>query len=251
MTLNKRCAIAALLLAAASVASAEPVEYTGTAVLSGQLGHVAFKYAPVTITMFSDTRFAVPFIFSNGTLVKGQGCTAPPHAAGLIACGYINDVGTTIVTVKVGEETHTATFTPDAQLFVSFDVQNGGIGFGRYYQSGLVPPYPLSFKAGNILAVSDLMYNQTTGYSQGIIDSVSNLAQATRLSGDAIACDNPFGKGCTDPMANPGALVLPTDHGSFYLTNPYVDKTPKMVNAGIFTVRVGRHHDRDHDRDRD
>ncbi len=242
--------LGAALLACAPGALAEQVEYTGTAVTSGMLGNTAFTNAPVTISFFSDTRFVQPFVFSNAALVKGQGCDPPPHTVVYLACGFINDVGTAIVTVKLGDETVTATFDPAAKIFVSFDVQNGGIGFGRYYQGNPVPVYPLAFKNGNILGVSDVIYNQATGYSTGLASLVTNLKQPTHLSGDALSCDNPIGN-CTDPLSLPGELVLPTDHGTFYLTDPYLDKTGKIVNEGLFAVNLRRRFDHRNDRDHD
>lgn len=234
---------ASAMALAASAALAEPVVYSGTAVMSGQLGTYAFQNARVTIEFHGDTANAVPFVWSNGALVKGQGCDAPPHAATHPACGFVNDVG--IATVRIGDgggHAVDAVFDPTAAIFVSFDVQNGGVGFGHTYQGNPIPPYPLAFKNGNVKAVGDLQYNQTTGYSAGITQLVTDLTQPTSLSGDALACDNPVGLGCTNPTANPGALVLPTDRGPFYLTNPYLDPKGNIVNEGLFSIELPHRH---------
>jgi hypothetical protein len=215
-------------------ATAEPIVYTGTAVTSGKIGDIAFHDALVSIALRGDTRNVQPFVFLNGVLIKGQGCGAAPHAGPALACGFINDVGTATVSVRIGDDTIEATFEPSAMIFVSFDVQNGGIGFGRYYQGSPIPPYPLSFKNGNICAVADIQYNHATGYSARLTALLTDLKNGTRLSGDAIACDNPNGN-CTDPTTNPGALVLATDHGPFYLTNPYVDPSGRILGEGFFS----------------
>ncbi|HUN94196.1 MAG TPA: hypothetical protein VMU33_19240 [Burkholderiaceae bacterium] len=235
-------AVLAPALIGATQANAEPVVYTGSAMTSGQIGNTPFQNALVTFTFRGDTANAVPFSFPNGTLTKGTPCDAPPHGAHA-ACGYINDVGTTTVTIQVGHEKIEATLDAANQVFVSYDVQNGGIGFGRYYQGTLLPTYPLSFRGGTIKALADIQYNQATTYSAALSQLTTTLATPTWVTGDALFCDNPLGVNCTTPAAG-GPLMLTTDRGTLYVTASFTNASQAELGEGFFSVELPqrRHH---------
>jgi len=136
------CAVAVLLLA--SAASAARITYTGFTITDGQLGSWKFHNAQVYLSFESDT--------SHVQLTQIQGVNVAyigPFPPQQLCTGPASAIGTAQVSIISGEKRVRATFAPN-QLFVSLDLDNGGVGFGSCGPNGfeltVLPKYLKSWR---------------------------------------------------------------------------------------------------------
>ena len=91
-----------------------------------------------------------------------------------------NATGTAKVTIVSGNKVARGTFAPN-QIFVSVDLDNGGVGFGSATANFPLPPfepaYPLGIQGGTIYG--------TTGGASYPSEPFDELAVATDLQSDA------------------------------------------------------------------
>ncbi|KAA6457249.1 hypothetical protein DYQ86_23250 [Acidobacteria bacterium AB60] len=135
---------AMMLLFAAGGAMAEPIRYTGFVITDGQLGNWKFHNARVVLTFDSDTK---------NVQMLDESCVGTKAA--------FNATGVAKVTIIDHERIATARFDPN-QIFVSFDQEYGGVGFGSFAPGApfvaascsnpesLQPGYPLALHHGTM-----------------------------------------------------------------------------------------------------
>lgn len=227
----------ALLPSATPLANAsEPITYHGYTVSDVTLGGHAYKNAQVYFSVAADAAATVPF--SNGT-----------------SHGYMNSRGNAHVTVVSNGQSVSAEFNP-GQIYVYWDVGNGGIGFGSVAGKN---GYPLSINQSadfydlvgdsSVGAIWDIL--QTPGdvqyYTPPTATLVTDLTNATTLSGAASACVDfdPATTVCSDLTPIP----LKTNRGNFTISEPYTADIasgsqystagPYSVNWGVFWSELG------------
>jgi hypothetical protein len=129
------CAVMTLLLA--SVTLAAPITYTGFTITDGKLGSWHFHNARVFLTFESDTS-------------KVQNLTIPvPNTNRSVTIKY-NKTGIARITIVGDHKTVKALFK-NGQIFVSYDLSNGGVGFGSFAPDGsFQPAYPLGVAGGTV-----------------------------------------------------------------------------------------------------
>jgi hypothetical protein len=219
--------------------AAKPITYHGYTIADVTLGNRHFPGAQVYISMDADAAAVVPFTSGSS------------H-------GYRNSEGNTHVTVVAGGRTFSAEFDP-GQIYVYFDVGTASVGFGS--QAG-GPGYPLAVTGtsdnnndglvenSSIAAVVDIM--GTPGdvqlYSPATATLVTDLTNATVLSGDASSCAaagfDPVTSICNDLTPK----VLKTNHGDFTISEPYTadhGSGQYSVSWGLFWSEPGRRDDGD------
>jgi len=194
------------MILASSFALGEPIRYTGFTVMDGQLGTWKFHNARVILTFDSDTKY----VETLGTACIGV------NAA-------FNSTGVARVTIADHEKIVTAKFDPN-QIFVSFDQDNGGIGFGSFAPGppfvaascsnpgSLIPSYPLGLHHGTM----DYAQNNDAYASANQEAFPDNLQGTVGFSGTGYTCVGVPRKNCPDATA-----PLATDHGNLYFSQPY------------------------------
>jgi len=214
--------------------AAKPITYHGYTISDVTLGNRHFKGAQVYISVDADAAAVVPFTSGNS------------H-------GYMNSGGNAHVTVVAGGRSFSADFDP-GQIYVYFDVGTASVGFGSPAGG---PGYPLSItgtsdsadglvESSTVAAVVDIM--NTPGdvqlYSPATATLVTDLTNATVLSGDASSCAaadfDPLTSICKD--VTPKALK--TNRGDFTLSEPYTadhGSGQYSVNWGLFWSEPGQH----------
>jgi hypothetical protein len=199
----------------------EPITYTGFMITDGQLGSWQFHNARVVLTFKSDTQFIQTI--DPACLPNGQNVVYNPN-------------GVATVTIVDHERVVTARFERN-QIFVSFDVDAGGVGFGSFAPGprfvnatcanvdGLTPTYPLGLHHG------------TTDFTPGF---PNNLQGTIGFSGKAYTCSGvPQFTDCQPPT-----WALKTDHGDLYLAEPYQEQDVYRqlllsLNGGFFFQEPG------------
>jgi hypothetical protein len=200
--------------AVSTAAMASPITYTLFAVTDVRLGNRHFHNAQVHLRFIGDTND-----------IQAFSVTAPD---GNSAKGYEITKGEASLVIIIGKERVRAHFLPN-QLLVSTDSLNGGDGFGSLIgPNRLEPAYPLALADGG--------------------DIVSDLVTPGSFHGHAWSCvgfpPSVNGGHCTDPAAFP----LKTDHGDFFIYQPYnsfdvhgnfVSNFGGSANVGIFSIIAG------------
>jgi hypothetical protein len=201
-----------LSLAAPSVAPAVPVLYTVFAITDVSLGGRQFHNAEVYLEFAGDTADVQPFqVMANN--------------------GYQITKGTARLKIVHHGEVVRAEFLPD-QLVVAADNVGGGAGFSSLLGSDrhLEAAYPLAMDYGTV-----------ANYS-------INLATTRSYSGKAWSCIGFPVKGHGGRCGDPRPFPLKTDHGDFFIFQPYsafrsdgtlVDDYLGSLNSGFFSVVVG------------
>ncbi|KAA6462109.1 hypothetical protein DYQ86_10855 [Acidobacteria bacterium AB60] len=221
------------VLAPATSSVAKPISYHGYVITDVSLGGHFYSGAQVYFTVDGDARKTTPF--SDG----------PSH-------GYMNSSGNARVTIVSGSRTVTANFDP-GQIYVYFDQGYGSVGFGSLAgRSG----YPLSItqdqdtdglvENSSVGAVADIMTTPGDAqfYTPPTASLVTDLSNATNLSGGASSCVafDPS----TSICANLTPVPLKTDHGDFYIYEPYTadyGAGPYTESWGTFWSDLGRRSD--------
>jgi hypothetical protein len=214
---------AAMSVLFVSGAFAGPVTYSGFTITDGQLGPWHFHNARIFLTFASDT--------SNVQTVT------IPNPSGAVDIVY-NQTGTARITIVDDNKTVHASFEPN-QIFVSFDLTNGGVGFGSCVPTCLVP-LPTS---------PNLQPAYPLGVAGGIVDGPVNLAfspspEEVALSADLMHDVGFSGRGwvcVTFPDSTCPAPTAPlkTNKGDLFLFQPYQGEplaSSKVLNAGLFFV---------------
>jgi hypothetical protein len=223
------CAVAVLLLA--SAASAARITYTGFTIADGQLGAWQFHNAQVYLTFESDT--------SHVQLTQIQGVDVAyigPFPAQQLCTGPASPIGTARVSIISGEKRVRATFAPN-QLFVSLDLDNGGVGFGSCGPNGLEPAYPLGIQDGTIdgaTASFGLPGADGQNLSADLLSLSFDLMHDTGFSGRAWVCVGYPNRACPAPTQ-----ALQTDKGGLYLFQPYTLPGLDTLSGGFFWAVVG------------
>ena len=218
----------------------KPITYDGYVLSDVTLSEKNYQGAQVYLPFAADVSTAVPF--KNG----------PPNS-------FINATGDARVTIISHGHVVSADFDP-GQIYVYYDEGNASVGFGSTAgNSG----YPLTITDksvttslahildGNSLvgAVSHIALNpkDASNYSKDTASLVTDLTNATTLSGPASSC------GAFDPATSycpmPSILMpiaFKTNRGNFYLFEPYtVDEMGNgeatfSPNWGVFWSELGR-----------
>jgi hypothetical protein len=210
----------------------EPITYTGFIITDGQLGSWQFHNARVVLTFKSDTEFIQAI---DPSCVMGQ------HVV-------YNPTGVATITIADHERVVTARFDRN-QIFVSFDQDAGGVGFGSFAPgppfvnatcanaAGLTPTYPLGLHHGTM---DDAGCSNCTATTPNQNAFPSNLQGVVGFSGKAYTCDGvPQNTVCQPP-----AWALKTDHGDLYLAEPYQEQDIfwgelLSLNGGFFFQEPG------------
>jgi len=221
------------VLVIACLGVGQPITYTGFVVTDGQLGPWQFHNARVVLTFKSDTNFIQTI---NPACVGGQNVV-------------YNPTGLATVTIADHEHVVTARIYRN-QIFVSFDQDAGGVGFGSYAPGGpfvndatcanapgLTPTYPLALHHGT---EDDAGCPQCSGTSANQNAFPNNLQGTVGFSGKAYTCSGvPQFTACQPP-----AWALNTDHGDLYLAEPYQEDDifwgeSLSLNGGFFFQEPG------------
>jgi len=209
-------AVAAIgCLAASTMAAAAPITYSVFAVADVKLGNHRYHNAQVLLKFVGDTGDVAPL------------------PAGTVG-GYWISKGAATLQITSANHRINATFAPD-QIVVSLDLDNGGGGFSSYVGSPaqFAPAYPLALDGSSIFNSSDLVTPTSwTGHAWSCLGFPAGTS------------DGGSGQ-CTDPAAYP----LKTDHGDFFIDQPYLslvggliyDDYDGSLNSGIFTITLGTH----------
>jgi hypothetical protein len=223
------CCAALQVHAASSICSgtrattaAEPVMYSAFVVTDVSLAGRMYRSAEVTLSFRGNTMDIYKFT-----------ATAPDGGTG---SGMCIDQGDATVTIRTMERTVKADFLPD-QVFVSFDTEQGGIGFSSYTgPNGLEPVYPLG------------LLNNFVGPGGTVEQFTSDLFTPVNVSGIAWSCIGypPLRNAgyCLDPAPYP----LKTNRGAFRIYMPFQNLENGTIccdfagslNRGIFSVILGR-----------
>jgi hypothetical protein len=206
-----------------------PITYYGYVTADVTLGAHHYTGAQVYLAFDADTSTAVPF--SNGS-----------------SHGYINATGNAQVTIISGKHVSSADFD-SGQIYVYYDVAHASVGFGSTAGKN---GYPLTITDksvttslahildGNSLvgAVSDIILhgNNAAPYSPETASLVTDLTNATTLSGPASSCQgfDPVTSYCS----NLTPIGLKTNRGLFSLFESYtVDEIGD--GTGIFSPNWG------------
>lgn len=223
------CAVAVLLLA--SAASAARITYTGFTITDGQLGSWKFHNAQVYLSFETDT--------SNVQLTQIQNVNVAyvgPFPAQQLCTGPASAIGTARVSIISGEKSVRATFAPN-QLFVSLDLDNGGVGFGSCGPNGFEPAYPLGIQDGTIdgaTANFGLPGADGQNLSADLSFLSTDLMHDTGFSGRAWVCVGFPDRACPAPTQ-----ALRTNKGDLYLFQPYSLPSVDTLSAGFFWAVVG------------
>ncbi len=195
------------MLLASSFALGQPMTYTGFVITDGQLGAWQFHNARVMLTFESDTKYAQ---------------TLDDACVGTTA--VFNSTGVARVTIVDHERVVTAKLDP-RQIFVSFDQEYGGVGFGSFAPgppfvaascsnpAALQPGYPLALHHGTMDNAGN---TSNTGVSANQEAFPNNLQGRVGFSGTGYSC---IGVPRLDCVA--ATAPLTTDHGDLYLWEPY------------------------------
>jgi hypothetical protein len=218
---------------------ARPISYHGYVIADATLGGVRYAGAQVFLSFDGDAGSAVAF-----------------HS-GASSYGFINRTGEARVSIVSGGRTISATFEP-GQIYVYYDVGRSGIGFGSgvgwrgYPLTVTAKPNDIVYYVGSDLvsyttadAVSQMIRTPSLSsmYSPETATLATDLTNATVISGEASSCVafDPATSYCT----NYTPVALKTNHGDFYLYEPYRDdaasngKAVFSVNIGMFWSEVG------------
>lgn len=223
------CAVVVLLLA--SVTSAARITYTGFTITDGQLGSWKFHNAQVYLSFETDTSHVQLTQIQNvnvayvGPFPAQQLCTGPASA-----------IGTARITIISGGKSVRATFAPN-QLFVSLDLDNGGVGFGSCGPNGFEPAYPLGIQDGTIdgaTASFGLPGADGQNLSADLFALSTDLMHDTGFSGRAWVCVGFPDRACPAPTQ-----ALRTNKGDLYLFQPYSIPGLDTLSAGFFWAVVG------------
>lgn len=227
-----RCFLCAIAVLSAAAASAAPVTYTGFTITDGSVGSWQFHNARVYISLETDTSNA-QFTTIQGVRVVYVG----PFPAQQLCTGPATSIGTARVTIISGEKRVRATFAPN-QLFVSIDLDNGGVGFGSCGPNGFEPTYPLGISDGTIDAATDPFgaIPDTHNPSPELSGLSIDLTHDTGFSGRASVCVG-FLTVSLCSLPNP----LKTDMGDLFLFQPYQQLTDltDTLSGGFFLAVVG------------
>src|SRR5271169_5828988 len=195
------CAIMTVLLA--STALAAPITYTGFTITDGQLGSWHFHNARVFLTFESDT--------SNVQV------TTVPNVNGNVSLVY-NQTGVARITIVSDDKIVNATFNSN-QIFVSYDLSNGGVGFGSCVPNcspslpltpNLQPAYPLGVAGGTV--DGPVAVGLAFGPSLEELALSADLISDTGLSGRGWVCVTFPDFTCPAPT-----VPLKTNKGDLYL----------------------------------
>ena len=204
------------------------ITYTGFLITDGQLGTWQFHNARVVLTFQSNTRFIQTV---NPTCVQSQNVV-------------YNPVGLATVTIADHDQVVTARFARN-QIFVSFDQDAGGVGFGSNAPGGVfdnatcanaagfTPIYPLALHHGTSDDVGCLSCGPQGSFPDTLRGTVG-------FSGKAHTCSGiPEFTECQPPN-----WALKTDHGDLYLGQPYQEDdifwgVSLSLNGGFFFQEPG------------
>jgi hypothetical protein len=201
--------------------SAHPISYYGYVIADVSLGDAQYPGAQVYFSFESDTSSVTPFSVGHG---------------------YSNGTGSGNITIIGGSKTVSARLEP-GQIYVYYDIDHASMGFGFNASHGSRESgYPLSITANKdsnglvenslIGAVSDIiLHGDTSNYSPATATLVTNLKNATMVSGAASSClgFDPVSSTC----ANLTPAPLKTNRGDFKIYEPYRDGA-FSVNWGVF-----------------
>ena len=209
-------------------AAAAPVTYTGFTVTDGQLGSWTFHNARVVLRFDGDTNDVQTVQITDPVSLN-------------VAQIVIISKGTASVTVSTLRRTVHATFGQN-QIFVSLDqgdptnpplVGGRGVGFGMFSATapgGVEPAYPLGVEDGTI------DWGDALTPSVGLQSVPLDLTETSAFSGRAWVCLGFPNSTCPTPTS---AQALHTDHGDFFLYQPYMNTYfGDTLQGGFFTADV-------------
>jgi len=213
------------LVSAAGVAA--PISYHALVVTDAEVNGTLYHFVTVRIDFVTDTRnvYAVP-------------------------TGWRNDVGSTRLSLDLGNRTIVAHVSTNRQVYAQLDRTNGNVGFGSVTGG---PAYPLILtlaQGGNggdslLQTVQDIGATpaDAVNYSPAAQALVNDLKHATVLSGTGLSCTGSFNP-VTSTCGNLTPIALNTDAGPIYLSSPYLDygiggigaNVPYSMNWGMFWI---------------
>ena len=187
-----------------TTANAVPITYeysvygvTGGYRTTGAADYTLFDNVAITLTFTGDTDTVYGYDVAGTT-------------------GFINDVG--VATVSIGGSLFSDTFTD--WMYVSTDITNGGIGFGRYVdnvQGAYDPVYPLG-----------MITNQSEIY-----DLASDYTHTNYFN---LSCSGLDTGNCAN--VDPNIIPLAVSQGEFYLTTPTDGLNYTAMRYGTFTSTI-------------
>jgi hypothetical protein len=216
---------------AATLASAEPMLYTGTVVTDVKVGGKFFHNAWVSIKFKGDTNSITP------VPVPSVRCTDASYF-------YYLTSGRAVVSVRSQGTTLNANVDP-GQIFVALDSCNGGIGFGSFTgPNGLEVAYPLAFTMGTAMVVANESGLWTPQNMSGV--AFSCIGYPPEPEGDLLGthdgqCIPPDRTGLVPEGPIPGPYPLRSDRGEIFVYMPYHradDVSPHFgsLNFGTFAI---------------
>src|ERR1700686_260639 len=193
-----RCALvcAVMTVVFASAAHAAPITYTGFKITDGQLGSWKFHSARVVLTFESDTSYVQTLTIEQTNIIA------------------YNPTGIARITIIDGHKTVKAVFNPD-QIFVSYDMTNGGVGFGSFAPDGsFQPAYPLGVSGGTAQGPAAVGFDLGAGAEELALSA--DLMHDTGVSGRGWVCVS-----FPDPTCPAPAVPFVTNKGPLFLFQPY------------------------------
>ena len=208
------CAVASV------VAAASPVTYTAFAITDVSLGGNFYKGAQVSLKFVGDT-----------------GDVAALPAGAPVQGFWISKGSASLEIVTTDGYRIRANFLD--QLTISVDQSNGGAGFGSNVGGSFNPAYPLAIDGSNVGAFGGGVVPYPDLVTPG-----SWVDHAWSCIGFPVSSGNGGNGQCADPSAYP----LSTDHGKFFIYQPYLgalvgglitDDYDGSVNDGVFSIFPG------------
>ncbi len=222
-------------LAVAAAAGAAPVTYSGTVVTDLSFKGAAYHNALLTLSISADTSNIQPVLDpATGLPIKSTNCAGnnnPAYAGSLPNGPYFFYLagGKASLRIESAGRVHSASFAP-GQLFVAFDLCNGGIGFGAFIgPDGIEPAYPMGFLGGTAMSFAfnapDPLHTSVnlSGYVWSCVGIAENIVNS------ALGC------------ATPDPYPLHTDGGDLVVYMPYQipdDWHGRSLNRGTFSVVI-------------
>jgi len=235
--LVKVLSVCAISAGFASHAIAAPATYQATVVTDVKVGHKMFHAATLTLTFEGNTTDVEVVKDASGMPLSSEQC-GPNGLAGFNGHGpgpngpffYALSKGRASLRVESKGKAISAQFAP-GQVFIAFDLCNGGIGFGSYVgPNGLEPAYPLAFQAGTAMYFT--------------LNAANPLADPGNMTGLAWSCIGyPHSQDDQNSCTSPDSYPLHSDAGDVFVYQPYavlpMYTHTGTANRGTFSILVG------------
>jgi hypothetical protein len=218
-------------------ALAIPATYQATVVTDVKVGHKMFHAATLTLTFEGNTTDVDVVKDASGMPLSSEQC-GPNGLAGFNGNGpgpngpffYALSKGRASLRVESKGKAISAQFAP-GQVFIAFDLCNGGIGFGSHVgPNHLEPAYPLGFQAGTAMYFT--------------LNAANPLTEPGNMTGLAWSCIGyPHSQDAQNSCTSPNSYPLHSDAGDVFVYQPYavlpMYTHTGTANRGTFSIVVG------------